>query len=274
MDEIDFLVSETFKHFHENYQKAEDVIATPEVAKFRPGLPTDPGILYHIQKSPSVFVIRTLVSQNIREDYLRIMESPEDYPSLRLTPGDSHELESRLRFFIVDNQYQAEVIHDQLNNRRFPVDEEMMCNLSDPGFSWWMTMKEGTLQVAFNLSSSLDDCAYKLGPLGDRELAVKNFLQFGELLSRSGLLLSVQNEPNRVVFEEGEKLLLEDLQDLFEMGVIGDGISDLFRLLAKKSNPKGELESTWYYFQELASIRRFWIQVQYDLGINTQSTSA
>ena len=265
MDEIQMMVNETFKHFHENFQKVEEVVAAPETVNLRPGLPTDPGVLYHIQKSPSVFVIRTMVSQNIREDYLKILESPEDYPSLRLIEGNPEELESRLRFFIVENQYQAEVIHDQLNNRRFPVDEEMMCNLSDPGFSWWMTKKERTLQVAFNLSSSLDDGAFKLGPLGDRELAVRSFLQFGELLSRSGLELSVQNEPNRVVFEEVEKLLLQDMQDLFEMGVIGDGITELFRLLAKKSNPEGELESTWYYFQELASIRRFWIQIQYDL---------
>jgi len=276
MDEIEMMVAETFRHFHENFQKGEEEVSLPEVEMdtLRPGLPTDPGILYHIQKSPSIFVIRTLVSHNIREDYLKIIENPEDYPSLRLIEGSSEELESRLRFFIVENQYQAEVIHDQLNNRRFPVDEEMMCNLSDPGFSWWMTRKEGTLQVAFNLSSSLDS-AVKLGPLGDRELAVRSFLQFGELLSRSGLELSVQNEPNRVVFEEVEKLLLQDIQDLFEMGVIGDGITELFRLLAKKSHPEGELESTWYYFQELASIRRFWIQVQYDLGVNTlKSTSA
>lgn len=270
MDEIEMMVAETFKHFHENFQKSEDEIVAREVEILRPGLPTDPGVLYHIQKSPSIFVIRTLVSHNIREDYLKILENPEDYPSLRLVEGNPEELESRLRFFIVENQYQAEVIHDQLNNRRFPVDEEMMCNLSDPGFSWWMTRKDSTLQVAFNLSSSLDDCAVKLGPLGDRELAVRSFLSFGELLSKSGLELSVQNEPNRVVFEEKEALLLQDIQDLFEMGVIGEGITDLFRLLAKKSETDGELESTWYYFQELASIRRFWIQIQYDL----QATSA
>ncbi len=269
MDEIELMVSETFKHFHENFQKAEDKTTIVEQeGTLYSGLPTDPGILYHIQKSPSIFVIRTLVSQNIREDYLKIVENPGDYPSLRLIEENNSELESKLRFFIVENQYQAEVIHDQLNNRRFPVDEEMMCNLSDPGFSWWMTKKEGTLQVAFNLSSSMDSGAKKLGPLGDRALAVKSFLEFGELLSRSGLDLTVQNEPNRVVFEEKEELLMSDIQDIFEMGIMGQGLSDLFRLLAKKSNDEGTMESLWYYFQELASIRRFWIQVQYDLDKN------
>ena len=81
----------------------------------------------------------------------------------------------------------------------------------------------------------------------------------------SGLMLSIQNEPNRVIFEEEEKLLIQDIQDLFEMGVIGDGLSELFRLLAKKSVESGTMESLWYYFQELACIRRFWIQIQYDL---------
>jgi hypothetical protein len=73
------------------------------------------------------------------------------------------------------------------------------------------------------------------------------------------------NEPNRVVFDEDEKLLLDDIRDIFEMGVIGSGITDLFRLLAKKNADDGAMESLWYYFQELASIRRFWIQIQYDL---------
>ncbi len=268
MDDIEFLVAETFKHFHTNFQKSkEEVVARPEAGILHPGLPTDPGVLYHIQKSTSVFVIRTLVSQNIREDYLKIIENPEDYPSLRLIDSDTHDIESHLKFFIVENHYQAEVIHDQLNNRRFPKNEEMMCNLSDPGFSWWMTMKEGRLQVSFNLSSFMNDGTVKLGPLGDRELALKNFIQFAEVLNRAGLPLSVQNEPNRVVFEEEEKLLIEDIQDLFEIGVIGSGMTDLFRLLARKSSEDGAVESLWYYFQELASIRRFWIQIQYDLGV-------
>ncbi len=266
MDEIEFLVAETFKHFQENFQKAEEApSANASSDLVHPGLPTEPGILYHIQKSPSVFVIRTLVSLNIREDYLKIVGSPEDYPSLRLIDEKSVDVESRLKFFLVENHYQAEVIHDQLNNRRFPVDEEMMCNLSDPGFSWWLARKDNGLQVSFNLSSHHDGNTIKLGPLGDRELATKSFLQFGELLSQCGLSLTILNEPNRVVFEEEEKLLIDDILDLFEIGVIGNGLTDLFRLLSKKSSGDGVMESLWYYFQEIASIRRFWIQVQYDL---------
>lgn len=265
MDDIELLVAETFKHFQDNFQKSEEVVSErPEAGMVHPGLPTDPGILYHIQKSTSVFVIRTLVSRNIREDYLKILETPEDYPSLRLVE-ETEDLESRLKFFIVENEYQAEVIHDQLNNRRFPINEEMMCNLSDPGFSWWMTKKENALQVAFNLSSFPEDGTTKLGPLGDREMALKNFLQFGELLTKSGLPLSVQNEANRVVFEEEELLLIQDIQDIFEIGVMSDGLIELFKILASKNNNDGTLESLWYYFQELASIRRFWIQISYDL---------
>jgi hypothetical protein len=266
MDDIELLVAETFKHFHANFQQSEAAPESPTINNVHPGLPEEPGVLYHIQKSPSVFVIRTLVSRNIREDYLKILELPEEYPSLRLVDGNTEDIETRLRFFVVENHYQAEVIHDQLNNRRFPVDEEMMCNLSDPGFSWWMTKKGAALQVSFNLSTSLGEGTMKLGPLGDRELAIRSFLAFGELLSKSGLPVSVVNEPNRVVFEEEEELLLDDIQDIFEMGIIGSGITDLFRLLAKKNADEGAMESLWYYFQELASNRRFWIQIQYDLG--------
>ena len=109
MDDIEILVQETFRHYQENYQKVEEEAQIRETGLLHPGLPTEPGVLYHIQKSTSVFVIRTLVSRNIREDYLKILENPEEYPSLRLVEETLEEIENRLRFFIVENEYQAEV---------------------------------------------------------------------------------------------------------------------------------------------------------------------
>lgn len=267
MDEIELMVAETFRHFRDNFTSLEEPapVENSTTEPFRTQLPSDPGVIYHIQRGTSVFVIRTFVSGNIREDYLAIVEAPENYPSLRLIEGEDRAVESRLRFFVAETEHQAEVIHDQLNNRRFPMNEEMVCNISDPGFSWWLTRKESTLQLAFNLSSFLEDETIKLGPLGDRELALQSFLKFGDLLNRSGLQLGIQNELNRVVFEDPENLLLDEVQDLFEMGVIGSGMTELFKLLARKTSGDGELESLWYYFQEVAAIRRFWVQVQYDL---------
>lgn len=271
MDEISLLVAETYKHFHHNYVDKKpqveteietvEEVCTPETDADQE-LPTTAGVLYHLQKSTSVFVIRTLVSENIRDTYQKVLENPADYPSLRLSIDEVH----KLRFFMADSLSQAEIIHDQLNNRRFPIDEESMCNLSDPGFSWWLSKKEGHFQVAFNLVVHDDQSTVKLGPLGDQQLASKSFVLLSTMLQEAGLNFEIQNETNRIQFAEGEEVLMEEFQDLFEFGVVGQSLTQLFKFLARKEQNSTMLETTWYYLQELAHVRRFWIQVQYDLS--------
>jgi hypothetical protein len=269
MDEMSLLVEETFRHFHENFNLGsfDDVTVAPTKKNHSfNSFPNGPGVIYHIQKSTSVFVLRTFVSANIRDDYFEILDHPEDYPSLRLIDASDDDLEARLKFFMVDNLSEAEIIHDHLHNRRFPIHEELMCNLSDPGFSWWLTKKHPGFQVSFTLSVSSDGDSIKLGPLGDRELALRKFQDFESLVNSTGINMNIQNETNRVQFTDCEEFILEELKDIFEFGVITDTFRDLFKILAKNTTDTALLEGTWFYIHELAAMRRFWIQVQYDLN--------
>lgn len=268
MDEIQLLVEETYKHYERFFETGEIAPSAPmpvqiddEAASF----PEGPGVIYHIQKSTSVFVIRTMVSENIREDYFKILEAPEDYPSLRLLESGDEDVQSRLKFFMVENQGEAEIIHDQLHNRRFPIHEEMMCNLSDPGFSWWLTKKEDGFQLSFTMSVAPEN-TIKLGPLGDKELALRNFQTFESLVSSAGIDINIQNETNRVQFTDCEEFILEELKDIFEFGVITQTLKDLFKILARRSQDVTQLEGCWFYLHELAAMRRFWIQIQFDLN--------
>lgn len=268
MDEIELLVEETYRHYQNQFPEgtgSDTEMGMREGMEVRELLPDCPGVIYHIQKTTSVFVIRTFVSRNIRLDYQKIMEKPEEFPSLRLLEGGAEDLMHRLRFFLVENPHQAEIIHDQLNNRRFPVNEEMMCNISDPGFSWWLTTKGKGFQISFTLSVTNEEGTVKLGPLGDQQIALRNFQSLETIITGAGLDLSMENEMSRVQFAQGEEVLMEELRDLFEYGVVSDSMTDLFKLLARGTNDILTLESTWFYLQELAAMRRFWIQIQYDL---------
>jgi len=268
MDYIEQMVAETFKHLHENFSHA-DLAPLPVVSKIEDEVneyPAEPGVLYHLQKSTSLFVIRTLVSKNIRDDYQAIIDNPDLYPSLRLLEGGNVDIEKKLRFFILESHLQAEIIQDQIANRRFPINEETMCNLSDPGFSWWMTKKPSGFQISFTLSVASGEDTVKLGPVGDHQMAVRNFQLMESLIQEAGLNLNIQNETNRVQFNKGEEFLLEELKDLFEFGVVGEGMANLFKLLSRRISDHSQLETLWFYLQEVAAMRRFWIQVQYDLG--------
>lgn len=267
MDDIEQMVEETYKHFYENYSQEAAPEIMPEIIQDRDlEIPEEAGVIYHVQKSVSIFVIRTMVSHNIREDYLKILERPEDYPSLRFTEGGMTEVADKLKFFLVENPSQAEIIHDQLHNRRFPINEEMMCNLSDPGFSWWLTKKSNGFQLAFTMSVANNENTIKLGPLGDRELALKNFQQLETLVTSAGIEMNIQNEMNRVQFTDCEEFILEELKDVFEFGVMTQTLNDLFKIINSKIKNDSTLQTTWFYLQELAAMRRFWIQIQYDLN--------
>ena len=269
MDEIELLVAETFKHYDENFGEDGELheymepVEIPQ--KEENEFPEAPGIIYHVQKTRSVFVVRTFVSQNIRQNYQQIIDRPEDYPSLRLLENGTEDLARRLKFFIVEDTSQAEIIHDQIHNRRFPMHEEMMCNISDPGFSWWLTKKQKGFQLSFTMSVASDETV-KLGPLGDRELAIRSFQTMESLITSAGIEMNIQNETNRVQFTDCEEFILEELKDIFEFGVVTDTMTDLFKILSKQVNDASSLQTTWFYLQELAAMRRFWIQIQFDLN--------
>lgn len=271
MDEIELMVAETFKHLQHHFTDSCDseIVGMREEIEEVNEFPAEPGLLYHLQKTTSLFVVRTLVSKNIRDDYNKILANPENYPSLRLLEGGADDVAKKLRFFILESHLQAEIIHDQIGNRRFPVNEEIMCNLSDPGFSWWLTKKANGFQISFNLSVNDVEETVKLGPVGDQQLALRSFQQMESLMQEAGLVLNIQNEVNRVQFNDGEEFLLEELKDLFEFGVISEEMINLFKLLARRTSDHSQLETLWLYFQEIAAMRRFWIQVQYDLGNET-----
>ncbi len=266
MDEIELLVAETFKHFRETYIPHEEHHMMPSLPR-KMAIPDRPGLIYHIQNTSSIFVLRTFVSRNLAKDYQNILERPEDYPSLRLLENGLENLDTKLRYFEVENYHQAEIIHDQICNRRFPIHEELLCNLSDPGFSWWLTQKNLGFQLSFTLSNKIGDETLKLGPLGDQQLAMKSFQKLANLMSEVGFTINIQNEMNRTEFSEGEEFLLQEFRLLFEKGILGDGFSRLFKFMAAKSPRHLELETLWLYFHELAAIRRFWIQVQSELAL-------
>ena len=108
-DDISFLVEETFKDLQRANQvnqttNIDDIIFahTPKLDDHQSNFiaPEEvPGVLYYVQKNASTFVVRVLPSDNLALDYKKIVDSPEDYPSLRLLLDESEDIESKLQFF-------------------------------------------------------------------------------------------------------------------------------------------------------------------------------
>jgi hypothetical protein len=173
-DDISFLVSETLKDA-ESKQEPKQGLFSNFFGNSKEVLPEEtPGVFYHLQIKASTFVIRVYPSENLREDYTSITKHPDLYPALRLEEGEG-ELVEKLQFFECDSLKIANAIKLQLGNKRFPLFEENIFNVSDPSDSWWVQADDNKLSIFFKLAqtNSLENLV-KIGPLGDSTKALES----------------------------------------------------------------------------------------------------
>ena len=153
------------------------------------------------------------------------------------------------RFFPVGRLELAEVLAIQLFNRRFPLDEEELRNISDPGESWWMTL-EGN-RITIFLGGHYSDGKVNLGPMGDGAVAHALFRR-GEVWFRRLFPLeefSLCSKCLALSALDGKHAIFQQFCNIFLYGEEPD-------------HPSFGTSSLSLYLDELAVVRRFWIHLQ------------
>jgi hypothetical protein len=237
---IDFLLQETFAIIEGN----ASLISTK---------PAAPGLIYRIDDGGSTFCIRAIATTNIDEEFNHINKSV-----LKITEDFSLE---NLCFFELPTVEQAEAVIEQLCNRRFPKLEDSLCNISDPGFSWWMDQQADRFEIFFRSHGINRAQKYiQLGPIGDQKVALLRMGQVQSLL-RSSFPMSEFSNSNKgfaVGTLKPEHLGFKSFRDIFLKGENHTSMDNF---------PDNGLGRTLYfYFHELAAIRKFWIEVQTKLS--------
>lgn len=219
--------------------------------------PTEgPGLFYKLEKGISTFCIRGVVSEDLAWDW-EALEKGDTELSQKLKLSEEAAEEETVGFFPCDDLAVAETIYDQMINRRFPRQEAILCNLSDPGFSWWMDKDSHGIRVYFQSHGiERDSSLIQLGPLGDPLIAARR-------LSRSlGYLknlfpvneFSATDKSFMVSTTSSGQEPIKEFFDLFEKGEDSLLSQDLI-----KKDPTFSL-----YLRELAALRRFWLEVTAD----------
>lgn len=255
-DDISFLVQETLK---------EAGIFNDEALKKE--VPTDcAGVLVNVEIKVSTFVIRIKACEDLAHEFDKATLNPELYPSLRLSK------ESKLSFFACDNLQIAKLIKERFANKRFPINEEHIFNVSDPGDSWWLAQNGKELSINFKLSQTHNISELiKLGPLGEATASVKMFgalsgyfqllfpvLDYSTSSSQVVMTSKAANDP---IFEGFKKLLIDGEADyefwekLRALEVEHAGANFIESL--KKAN---------HFLLELSTLRTFWSEVQLELS--------
>jgi hypothetical protein len=233
-DGLNFLVQETL-----NYVKTE----TETENLF----PESCGLLFYVNKSMNTFSLRLLPARNIRETHAGLLKTADHENEFFL----QHE---KLSYFETNYYEVAEIMADQIGNRRFPIYEEDLFNVSDPGNSWWMKEDSNGMKIFFK-SHALGpkNDLLKIGPLGDLSVAQR---RFPELVKGLKTFIHIESCLGDDKFCEiavsNESLdFFKEFKKIFTLGAISPEVE-----VAIKAHLN---HSLYYYLQELAHLRRFWI---------------
>ena len=135
------------------------------------------GIVYILEKGLSTFCLRGVASDDLSWEIEKLEEKDQDFLNLLRISKEEEQRVSEVRFFQTPNVSIAQNIVKTMMNRRYPIAEASLCNLSDPGFSWWMDQGETEINIYFQSHSiDRDKTLIQLGPLGDSAVAA-NMMQ-------------------------------------------------------------------------------------------------
>lgn len=229
--------------------------------------PEAPGIIYKIDNGLSTFCVRGYSSANIREamQELSSLDSTKR-PILKLSKDDQV---SSVMFFETKSFELAEAVREQIINRRFPHQEDALCNISDPGFSWWMDVREssdeglknGKFEIFFKSHGINRAEKYiQLGPIGDGGVAALRMNQARTLLRSSFPIseFSCDDKSFTVASQKPDHLSFISFKNIFLEGINSTELENF---------PDNSIGRTlFYYFHELAIVRKFWIEVKTKLG--------
>ena len=227
--------------------------------------PAVPGIIYKIDNGMSTFCVRGFSTQNIKESIQELLKL--DCPKRPILKLSNEEGMDQVHFFPTKNLELAEAVREQIINRRFPHLEDSLCNISDPGFSWWLNLNaedgasDGKFEIFFRSHGINRAEKYiQLGPIGDGAIAALRMNQARTLL-RSSFPISefscddksfsiASSKPDHAGFLSFRNIFLEGVNNTTE-----------------ENFPDNSLGRTlYYYFHELAIVRKFWIEVKSKLS--------
>ncbi|NOT80909.1 MAG: hypothetical protein HOP07_18135 [Bacteriovoracaceae bacterium] len=229
--------------------------------------PNGPGVIYKIDNSHSTFCVRGISVANISEGFSELLNiDSSKRPVLKIV--NQADFES-ISFFETKTFELAEVLREQIINRRFPHQEDAVCNISDPGFSWWMNVSDfenkedrlGRFEIFFRSHGINRAEKYiQLGPIGDGSVAALRLNQARTLLRSSFPIgeFSCDDKSFSVASLKPDHLGFISFKNIFLEGVNNTKLENF---------PDNSLGRTlFYYFHELSIVRKFWIEVKAKLS--------
>lgn len=268
-NELDFLVQETFRVNDCGVNSNEEMNSLFNFGKSNTFIMPEEtcGLFYKVDKRASTFIVRCLPSTNLKSDYTKIVSNPKAFASLKL--DDEVKVADQLFYFECDNYLLAKKIKTNICNKRFPLQEEELFNVSDHSDHWWISSSDQDLSISFKLRVS-DQTSIKTGALTDSKdlgFKLKSLYGYFKLLFPV-TEYSLSESHFKISCSDSENLIFKGIKDLFIKGEVDHTFwSYLFDLERKSANEPflDDLKAANFLLLELCSTREFWKQVELKL---------
>ena len=214
---------------------------TRETLEYRPhpfrSFPSSPGLIYHLEKGVNTFCLRGSATPDIKKTATTQLRD--------------------FSFFETGSYELAEILKDQMLNRRIPLREDLLLNMTDPSFYWWMKSWPNGFQIYFKHPPFSDgEGPMRLGPLGDAKMAYVRLNQSRPLMAHSFPVedFSCDEKQFLISTKNPAHLNFHLLKNIFLRGENPTKITHY---------PKDSLGHTlFHYFQEIAMARKFWMAIE------------
>lgn len=232
MDDISFLVSETFK-------------TVENTGAERARVPETSGILYSLAENESTFVIRGICSRNLKEDHEHLIER-KHHETLRVDEDSRKDI----FWFETDFWERSEMILELAGQKRFLKENERLSNLSDPHLYWSLTIEPEAIKIDLSGRKKHHSNSIPLGYIGEVSIGIK---RFSEILGRD-----FKNDVIDIRESETNLDLYNKLKDLIQYQNYDQAwFHDYF--LIKFDAQKAE--SLELYLGELQTMLKFWKKI-------------
>lgn len=214
-----------------------------------------PGVVFYFDHGVSTYCLKGIASDDLEwEQELLVKRDPKFLDQFRLK--EDWDINSFM-FYPTESVIDAEIIADQILGKRFPKQEAMLCNLSDPGFSWWLREKDNEFEIYYQSQTiERDRDLVQLGPLGDPMLAERRFSVCLNLVKEMFSVneFSSTHKSFKVSCSQRSDSGFQQFKDVF---LYGRFTSD------RDFGSLTHAERSFYLFiREVALLRRFWLYIE------------
>ncbi len=250
-------------------EQLQDDRATTQQLEELPPLPVPevpqvqgPGLLYYVDFQGRTFSIRGLPVTDLNESYQSALQGDEKIlGDLRI---DGPDKLVDIKLFKTPECATAEVLADQLFNRRFPIHEDSYFNVSDPGPGLW-SVERGAHEFClyFKRVFHQELVTHSLGPIVDPLVAARRFSELPQTLTLWPQELEIKIDEKALVLQPRDpsanvQMYLQNLREICCNG----------KMIFEKSDFKNTTQgrTSYFFFLELAYTRKFWLEIEQELS--------